>query len=127
MLRSLPLLFAPLLAVPSAEVAPMPQPAGPITFADVVRTAAADAASLPLDQAARTRYLDARNLPAATRREAFAVLAYHVNALSRESKRTPPREVMPWLWAIRLDDYRWSADTWESLAGFNAYFAIRVK
>jgi hypothetical protein len=55
------------------------------------------------------------------------VLAYHVNGLSRESKRTAPRAVTPWLWALQLDDYRWRSETWEALAPKNAYFAARAK
>lgn len=112
-----------------ADPAPMPVPAAgdaPVPFAEVVKAAAADAARLPADLARQTRYLDARHVPAALRRETFAVLAYHVNSLSREVRLTPPRQVTAWLWAVRLDDYRWDARVWEDLARVNVYYAIKV-
>lgn len=124
----LPLLLLALApAALAAEQAPMPRPAGPVTFAAVVTTAAADARSLPPGIAATTRYLSAAHLGDADRRELYKVLAYHVNGLSRESKRTPPRQVTPWLWAVALDDYRWDAGVWEKLGEKNAYFAARAK
>lgn len=110
-----------------AEQAPMPRPAGPVTFAAVVAAAAADARTLPPGVAATTRYLSAAHLPDADRRELYKVLAYHVNGLSRESKRTAPRVVTPWLWAVCLDDYRWSPATWEKLGERNSYFAAKAK
>lgn len=110
-----------------AERAPMPQPAGPIGFDAVVGAALTDARSLPAGLSASTRYLDARHLPPAERRELYAVIAYHVNGLSREAKRVAPRKVTEWLWAVQLDDYRWSAAVWEDLRRVNHYFAIKVQ
>lgn len=110
-----------LLAVP----APAPQPAGAIGFADVVAHALADAKAYPTP--GTVRYLDARHLPPAERRELYSVACYHANALSRESKRVPPRKVTEWLWAISLDDYRWDTKMWENLKAVNHYYAIKVK
>lgn len=111
----------------AAERAPAPQPAGPVGFADVVGAALADARQLPADAATNTRYLDARHLPPAERRELYAVVSYHVNGLSRESKRVAPRKVNEWLWAVDLTDYRWDAKVWEDLKRVNHYFAIKVQ
>lgn len=125
-LSLLPLLLLAGL-VGAAERAPAPQPAGPIGFADVVGAALLDARTLPTEAAANTRYLDARHLPPAERRELYAVLSYHVNGLSRESKRVAPRKVTEWLWAVDLTDYRWDAKVWEDLKRVNHYFAIKVQ
>ena len=127
MIRLLLLLLAVVPAVPQAEPAPMPRPFAPVPFAAVVAAAEADARALPADVAALTRYLDARHLPGVEARELRAVLSYHVNGLSRESKRTPVRAVTAALWAVRLDDYRWSAETWDRLAGRNVYYATKAK
>jgi hypothetical protein len=111
-----------------AEPAPMPKAvAGPITFDQIVTAALADARSLPAGAAATTRYLSAAHLPREERRELYAVVAYHVNGLSREAKRVPPRKVTEWLWAVDLTDYRWSAAVWEDLRRVNHYFAIKVQ
>lgn len=126
----LPLLLLALAPVAlAAEQAPMPREAvaGPVPFAQILTAAAADAKTLPPAVAASTRYLSAAHLPDADRRELYKVAAYHVNGLSRESKRTAPRQVTPWLWAVCLDDYRWSPATWEKIGEKNAYFAARAK
>lgn len=120
-------LAAAALSLPAAERAPAPRPAGPIGFAAIVSAALADAQSLPAGLAANTRYLSAAHLPPTERRELYAVLAYHVNGLSRESKLRPPRKVTEWLWAVDLGDYRWSRDVWEDLRRANHYFAIKVQ
>lgn len=104
-----------------------PAPPAPITFAEVVAAAAADARALPPGLAPLTRYLSAAHLAEADRRELFAVMAYHVNGLSREARIVAPRQVTPWLWAVRLDDYRWDAKVWEDLRRVNHYFAARVQ
>ncbi|MBN9523690.1 hypothetical protein J0H58_35125 [bacterium] len=119
------LALAPVALV--AEPAPMPRPAGPVTFADVVNAAAADAKSLPPGESALTRYLEAKHLSAEDRRELYKVVSYHVNGLSRESKRAAPRQVTPWLWAVRLDHYRWSPETWKKLAEKNVYYTVKAK
>lgn len=128
MTRLLLLLLAVFPAFPADQgPAPAPRPAGPVTFAAAVAAALADAEQLPPEQATQTRYLDARHLPDADRRELRAVLSYHANGLSRESKRVPVRAVTAWLWAVRLDDYRWPAETWEKLAAKNVYYAAKAK
>lgn len=104
-----------------------PAPPAPVPFAEVVAAAHADAAALPAGLAPLTRYLSAAHLPRAERVELYAVVSYHANALSRESKRVPPRKVTDYLWAVRLDDYRWSAATWEELRRVNHYFAVKVQ
>lgn len=130
MLR-LPLIPLVVLAamVGAAEPAPMPaaKEVGPVAFADVVSAALADAKSLPPGRAATVRYLDARHLSREDRRELHAVLGYHVNGLSRESKIVAPRKVTEWLWAVDLGDYRWDAKTWENLKAVNHYYCVRVQ
>lgn len=125
-LAPLPLALAAAIAA-GAERAPMPQPAGPVGFTEAVSAALSDARALPAGVAATTRYLDARHLPPVERRELYAVLSYHVNGLSRESKRVPPRKVTEWLWAVDLTDYRWDPKVWEDLRRTNHYFAIKVQ
>ncbi len=126
-MRTVLLLLTVAPAVLAAEQAPPPRPAGPVTFTAVVAAAAADARGLPPGVAATTRYLSAAHLPDADRRELYRAVSYHVNGLSRESKRTAPRQVTPWLWAVCLDDYRWRTETWEKLAEKNVYFTARAK
>lgn len=111
----------------AADRAPAPQPVGPVGFAEVITAALADAQSLPAGQSASVRYLDARHLPPAERRELYAVVSYHANGMSRESKCTPPRKVTEWLWAIDLGDYRWDPKVWEELRRANHYFSIKVQ
>lgn len=126
MKRTICLLLLAATIAGAAERAPMPaaKDLEPIGFSQVVSDAYADAKSHPLP--ANVRYLDARHLPPVERRELYAVIAYHVNGLSRESKRVPPRRVTDWLWAIDLTDYRWSSATWEDLKRVNHYFTINV-
>lgn len=109
------------------EPAPMPQPAGPVTFSELTAAAVADLAAVPAELRQHTRYLDARNLPAAYRREAFAVVSYHVNGLSSKVRITAPREVTPWLWALLTIDYGWNPKTWEKLRKLNFYHSIEAK
>lgn len=123
----IPLILLAALVGTAAERAPAPQPAGPIGFHEVVAAAYADAKSLPPGLSANIRYLDARHLPPAERRELYAVISYHVNGMSRESKRVAPRKVTEWLWALDLTDYRWDARVWEELRKVNHYFAIKVQ
>lgn len=126
-LALLPLLLAAGAALP-AEPAPMPQPAGPVTFEQVVAAARDDAAALPPGEAALTRYLSAAHAADPDGREKlYAVTCYQVNSLSREADLVKPRKVTPWLWAVRLDDYGWRAATWEDLRRANSYFCIKVQ
>lgn len=126
-LVALILLLGAALAARGAERAPMPQPAGPIGFGDVVGAALADARALGAAEAADTRYLSAAHLPPADRRELYAVLSVHVNLMSRESELVAPRKVTEWLWAVRLSDYRWPPKVWEDLRRINTYFALKVQ
>lgn len=120
-------------AARGAEPAPMPHPAAgdkaepPVSHADVLKAAAADAKALPPAVAGYTRYYDARSFPAATRRKSKGVFDGHLNLLSRGPRVIPSREVTPWLWAVRLDEYGWPADVWEALAAVNPYYLIPVE
>ncbi|TXH99568.1 MAG: hypothetical protein E6Q76_19665 [Rhizobium sp.] len=125
-LAVLPLILAAGL-LGAAERAPAPKAAGPVTFAEIATAALADAQALPAEVAARTRYLSAAHLPREERRELYAVVSYHVNGLSRESKRVPPRKVTERLWAVDLSDYRWSAAVWDDLKRVNHYFVLKVQ
>lgn len=119
------LLFGLLPAVP--DPIPPPRPAGPVSPAVVAATAAADAATLLPEIARRTRYLDARTLARGDDAAAdFAVLALHVNSLSREVEIVPPRKVTPWLWAVCIDDYRWDSTVFGALREANSYYSIPV-
>jgi hypothetical protein len=105
-----------------------PAPVQPVvTFDDLVTAAEADAKALPPDLSRGVRYLDARSIPARLRKEVFGVFSHHANSLSREVKIVKPRDVTPWLWAVRLDDYRWDAKTWEELASVNFYYLVKAK
>lgn len=124
---SLLALVAAALALPAAERVPAPQPAGPIGFTEIVTAALADADAIPAERAARTLYLTAAHLDRADRKELFAVLGYHVNALSRGAEVEPLRKINEWLWAADADAYHWPAAAVDDLKRANHYYAIRVK
>jgi hypothetical protein len=71
-------------------------------------------------------YLDARHAPEPMRVKLRAVLNGEVNMLSREVQRTPMREVQPWLWAVKIDDYHWSRAVWDDLARVDPYYYLPV-
>lgn len=87
------------------------------TPAEALAAALADAEARGPDLACRTRYLW---LPATVGRDE-AVLQYQVNALSREPELVRPRRVAADVWAVVLDDYGWSAATWERQAEHHPY------
>ncbi len=124
---TVPLILACALVGTAAESAPAPKDVAPIGFTEIVGAAHADAKALPVEVAARTRYLSAAHLSRAEQRELYAVLNYHINGLSRESKLTAARKVTEWLWAVDLVDYRWDAKVWDELKRANHYFTIKAQ
>lgn len=100
----------------------------PLSPADAVAQAHADAARLPAELRVHVRYLSLYNLRPAERPRAIQVLAGHVNGLSRESDLTPPAIVASTqgaLLRVNLLDYRWAQATWEKLA--DPYFTVTIE
>lgn len=121
-----------LCAVLGAGAWPAPDPV-PLTPADAVRAAAADARAMERGDPARafqTRYLAAQHLSPAERLDLFAVDSLHVNLISREATIAKPRRVNAWLWAVDVRDYGWRRETFGALTfGTGArepYFHVQV-
>ena len=88
----------------------------PVSPADVVATAAADAWGLPPAARSQARYLSLHNIPLAQREQAISVVSLHCNGLSRESDIVVPVAVGSGLLRIYLSDYDWPASVWDKLA-----------
>lgn len=105
---------------------------GPLlTAADAVRAALGDVRRLAPADAIQVRYLSAHHLSAADLAEAYSVLSYHVNSLSREGIIVLPRRVTPWLWAIDCRDYGWDRERFAKLVlgagAVEPYFHVRLE
>ena len=99
----------------------------PVTFEELYKAAAQDVAQQPPEHRPYIRYFDAREFPKEYRKEAKAVFDYHINSISREVKIVKSREVTPWLWAVKIDDYKWDRKVYEDLLRVNVYHAIPVQ
>lgn len=99
--------------------------AAPLTPADAISAAHADLSRLPAELRPSVRYLSAYNLPGVKRAKTFAVLAGHVNSLSREPDLTRPVALAGGLVRIVLKDYRWDRATWEKLT--DPYFTVAIE
>lgn len=87
-----------------------------------VEAALADARQLPATLAHDTRYLSLYHYPRGDLDQAWRVLAFHVNSLSREAKIVVPRRVTADLVAIRLSDYGWPASTFGKAGQHDPFF-----
>jgi hypothetical protein len=109
---------------------PLPKPKfvpPPVTFEELYKAALDDAKQQAPEDLPFTRYIDARFFPAdklAKRKQVFDV---QINSMSRESVITHSREVKPWLWAVKFDDYQWPETAFEDLVRVNFYGAISVE
>jgi len=91
-------------------------PAEPLSPADAVAAAVADARALPPQGRSSVRYLSLHNVPAAQREQVTKVLGFHCNSLSRESDIVLPTRIGTGLLRLYLYDYDWDAKTWDALA-----------
>jgi hypothetical protein len=98
----------------------------PLSPADVVALAAADAATLAPSVQVQARWLSLHNLPAASRAEAAQILGGHLNSLSREPDVVRPVPVARgMLLRISTEDYGSAfAVAWEKLADQEPYFHV---
>lgn len=101
------------LFVVAVGLAPAQQPLSP---ADAVAMAAADARQLPPPVRVQARYLSLHNVPETKRALTAQVLSFHCNALSRESDLVRPVAVASGLLRVYLSDYDWKTETWDKLA-----------
>jgi hypothetical protein len=88
----------------------------------------ADSLKLVGEQAYQTRYLSIYAIPTDKRDSYRKLVDYWPNGLSVEADIVKPRRVTDTLYAIELDSYGWSADTWEKLLDVpEPWFHIQVR
>jgi len=99
----------------------------PLSPASVVPAIHADLAAMPVELRARTRYLSLYKKPFQQRLSFIAVLNGHVNHLSREpdlGRVSVVGSTAAALVRVVLDDYGWSAKTWDKFT--DPYFSVTV-
>lgn len=97
--------------------------------ADAVALAHADILTLAPNIRPLTRYLSLVHLPTQEERiDAWRVLSYHVNILSREPDFGRPALIGGIVLRLNTADYGWDvAKTWERLGDIDPFFHIRVQ
>lgn len=106
------------LAIPDLAIS---SPAGAVAMA------LADAKALPSGIREKTRYLTLFHFPKNELVNARKILSFHANSLSREPEIVIPRQVADTLFAIVLDEYGWSKETWERFAESDPYFHVLIE
>jgi hypothetical protein len=104
----------------AGQVDPLP------TAADATNAAYVDMVRQPPEIRPYLRYLSLHNLDAKERAAAIPVIAGHVQHLSRASDITRPGVVAGgMLLRVNLQDYGWTAETWDKLAN-DPYFTVSL-
>lgn len=99
----------------------------PNPFGNEVIAAAKDAAKLPPEVAATTRYISYWWVDEKLRPEHVQINNLWINSLSRASALKPMRKVTETLYAVDLYQYRINPKIWEGFKNFDPYFHVQLK